>query len=281
MNQPSGTATQAGRPRSNRAHSFPQAGIFPHVKRYIESLPSLQGKVALDVPCGDGRATAALRAKGAEVISLDLFPDSFALDGQARFADLSETLPMADASVDLVVCMEGIEHLPDQLFALREFHRVLKPGGTLIVTTPNVSNLVGRVANLAFESQLLRATPYAAEEASWRMETTEGASGQTRTRHYYGHIFLVGIQRLRTLLRLAGFGDIRQMCSHRSASSMALAPLLLPIIALLNLRAMWSARRKLRDNPLLREEKRAQLRANLSRQTLFNRNLFLVCRKLA
>lgn len=264
-----------------QAHEFPRVGIFPHVKRYIESLPSMQGKVALDVPCGDGRATAALRAKGAEVLSLDLFPDSFVLDDAASFADLSEKLPVADACVDLVVCLEGIEHLPNQLFALQEFHRVLRPGGQLIMTTPNISNLVGRLANFAFESQLLRGTPYAAEEASWRMESAGAPDGGKQVRNYYGHIFLVGIQRLRTLHRVAGFTDIRQMHSHKSTSSLLLAPLLLPVIAVLNLKSACHAWSKLRQAPEAWAEKRAQLRANLCAETLFNRNLFLVSTKAA
>ncbi|WYX52095.1 class I SAM-dependent methyltransferase [Achromobacter xylosoxidans] len=161
---------------------FPTSGIYPWVKQYIQSLPTLHGKVALDIPCGDGRATAVLRESGADVIAYDLFPESFLLDGQAQFADLAERLPLPDDSIDIVVCQEGIEHLPNQLLALQEFHRVLKPGGTLVITTPNISNLVGRLANLVFESQLLRDTPYAAEESAWRMEHT-GPAGPPKRGH--------------------------------------------------------------------------------------------------
>ncbi|MFY2655496.1 methyltransferase domain-containing protein [Achromobacter xylosoxidans] len=162
---------------------------------------------------------------------------------------------MAD-SIDIVVCQEGIEHLPNQLLALQEFHRVLKPGGTLVITTPNISNLVGRLANLVFESQLLRDTPYAAEESAWRMEHT-GPGGASQTRTYYGHIFLAGIQRLRTLHRVAGFTDIHELPTHKSTSSLLLIPFLLPIIVLLNLKSMWRARRRLRDNPVLWTEKKS------------------------
>lgn len=257
---------------------FPTSGIYPWVKQYIQSLPTLHGKVALDIPCGDGRATAVLRESGADVLAYDLFPESFLLDGQAQFADLAERLPIPDDSIDIVVCQEGAEHLPNQLLALQEFHRVLKPGGTLVITTPNISNLVGRLANLVFESQLLRDTPYAAEESAWRMEHT-GPGGASQTRTYYGHIFLAGVQRLRTLHRVAGFTDIRELPTHKSTSSLLLIPFLLPIIVLLNLKSMWRARRRLRNNPVLWTEKKAQFRTNLSRPTLFNRNLFLVSQK--
>ncbi|MDA0954004.1 MAG: class I SAM-dependent methyltransferase, partial [Proteobacteria bacterium] len=174
--------------KESQSHQFPTRGIYPWVKRHIQSLPDLHGKVVLDIPCGDGRSASVLREMGAEVLAYDLFPESFLLDGQARFADLSDRLPLPDSSVDMAVCQEGIEHLPNQLFALQEFYRVLKPGGKLIVTTPNISNLVGRLANLTFESQLLRDTPYAYEESTWRVEHTD-LDGTSQVRSYYGHIF--------------------------------------------------------------------------------------------
>lgn len=50
----------------------------------------------------------------------------------------NEFLPFQDETVDLVVCAEVLEHMDvDPMFMLSEFNRVLKPGGTLIVTTPN------------------------------------------------------------------------------------------------------------------------------------------------
>ena len=59
-------------------------------------------------------------------------------------------LPFADASMDAVVSIEVIEHVEDQFAFLRELARVTKPGGLVIVTTPNVLNLNSRVRNLVW-----------------------------------------------------------------------------------------------------------------------------------
>ncbi|MDQ6964881.1 MAG: class I SAM-dependent methyltransferase, partial [Mariprofundales bacterium] len=50
-------------------------------------------------------------------------------------------LPFADASVDILLSSEVVEHLPDPLPALQEMERVLKPGGHVMITTPNPQNL--------------------------------------------------------------------------------------------------------------------------------------------
>ncbi|HTB62367.1 MAG TPA: class I SAM-dependent methyltransferase [Opitutales bacterium] len=60
-------------------------------------------------------------------------------------ADLNhEPLPYPDATFDLVTCTEVIEHLEHYRFTLREIYRVLKPGGRLVVTTPNILNMKSR-----------------------------------------------------------------------------------------------------------------------------------------
>jgi SAM-dependent methyltransferase len=58
--------------------------------------------------------------------------------------DLDERLPFADATFDAVVSLEGIEHLLLPAQCLAEFCRVLRPGGVLVITTPNVNNIQSR-----------------------------------------------------------------------------------------------------------------------------------------
>ncbi len=48
-------------------------------------------------------------------------------------------IPLPDASVDVIMCTEVFEHIPDPLAALKEFNRLIKPGGYLIITAPFVS----------------------------------------------------------------------------------------------------------------------------------------------
>lgn len=68
-------------------------------------------------------------------------------------------LPLADQSVDLLLCSEVIEHIADTQFQLAELARVLKPGGTLILTTPQPASpleVLGKVAFLPGIIHLLR-----------------------------------------------------------------------------------------------------------------------------
>ena len=53
---------------------FPRRGVHRVVARYLEAMPDLPGKVVVDIPCGDGRASAIFHRKGAHVRALDLFP---------------------------------------------------------------------------------------------------------------------------------------------------------------------------------------------------------------
>jgi ubiquinone/menaquinone biosynthesis C-methylase UbiE len=60
------------------------------------------------------------------------------LDDRVRFqtADASKPLPFGDLSFDAVICIDAINHLPERLQVLKEWHRVLKPGGHILFTDP-------------------------------------------------------------------------------------------------------------------------------------------------
>ncbi|GAA3996997.1 methyltransferase domain-containing protein [Deinococcus rubellus] len=100
-----------------------------------------EGERVLDVACGTGSVTrqAAQRVgAGGAVSALDLnlamlevaretaVPDAPAIDWQHGSA---QSLPFADVSFGVVVCQQGLQFFPDQVGALREMRRVLKPGG--------------------------------------------------------------------------------------------------------------------------------------------------------
>ena len=100
----------------------------------------------LDVPAGEGALAARLLGAGFEVRCCDLYPQIFRLPGvEIKGGDLSGVLPYADESFDFITCVEGLEHIENPQQAVREFARLLRPGGHLVVTVPNILNIEERL----------------------------------------------------------------------------------------------------------------------------------------
>jgi SAM-dependent methyltransferase len=109
-----------------------------HLSAFVRSLG--RADRALDLGCGDGRLTARLDAvelTAADVSAVALERARRRVPG-ARIAELQPDapLPFGDGEFDLVLCAETIEHMRDVQLLLSEVRRVLKPGGTLALTTP-------------------------------------------------------------------------------------------------------------------------------------------------
>ncbi|MBI4872207.1 MAG: methyltransferase domain-containing protein [Candidatus Riflebacteria bacterium] len=106
-----------------------------------------QGLV-LDAGCGDGVLLERLLASGHRAAGLDISRSSltFLRQGTTAAKDAAlvegdlECLPFASESLRTLTCLEALEHLADVEAALREFHRVLEPGGLLVATVPSVLN---------------------------------------------------------------------------------------------------------------------------------------------
>ena len=99
----------------------------------------------LDCPSGRGALAHELAAAGFSVTAADLGGESVGQGYRRVRADLNRPLPFPSEAFDVVACVEGIEHLERPVDALREFRRVLRPGGTLVLTTPNILHLGSRV----------------------------------------------------------------------------------------------------------------------------------------
>jgi ubiquinone/menaquinone biosynthesis C-methylase UbiE len=99
----------------------------------------------LDVPAGEGALAVQLLRLGLDVKCCDLHPEIFHLpDVEIKRGDLSHSLPYADESFDYITCIEGLEHIENPHQALREFSRILRPGGQLILSIPNTLNIEER-----------------------------------------------------------------------------------------------------------------------------------------
>ncbi len=114
--------------------------------KVIELAARLPRGKALDVPTGSGVLGDRLRMIGFEVSCCDIDSSYFsAPDLTLDIGDLNQSLPYPTGSFDLITCVEGIEHLENPFHAIREFSRILKPGGKLILTLPNYLNLERRL----------------------------------------------------------------------------------------------------------------------------------------
>lgn len=104
------------------------------------------GARILDAPCGSGALAVALAGRGFAATGADVDAEAAQILGPA-FAqvNLNEPLPWAEQSFDAVVSTEGIEHLENHFSFLRETCRILKQGGVLLLTTPNITALRSRV----------------------------------------------------------------------------------------------------------------------------------------
>ena len=98
----------------------------------------------LDVPAGSGMLSKIISDMGAEVFSLDIVPAALPGVDWVK-SDMNLTLPFKNEQFDKIICVEGIEHIENPSLLLREFSRVMKDKGTLILTTPNTTNIRSRV----------------------------------------------------------------------------------------------------------------------------------------
>jgi SAM-dependent methyltransferase len=254
---------------------FKPGEIGPFLEGYFRRQGDLAGKVVVDLPAGAGRMSETLRDFGATVEPYDLYPEFFKAEGLVcRPADLERDLPIASLHADYVVFQEGLEHLSDQLRSLREFNRILKPGGRLILTTPNPSSLRARLCHFLLEGYLFNMLPINETSAIRHLDPVE-------RRYYFGHVFLIGAQRLRVLARIAGFRVAGIHRNHYSASSVLLG-LSYPVLCLLNLLAYQRTWRRYRrqSQPWARQALREVVALNLHPHILFTKKLFFELEKV-
>jgi 2-polyprenyl-3-methyl-5-hydroxy-6-metoxy-1,4-benzoquinol methylase len=118
--------------------------FFPERRGGIENevmfLPAQPGAKLLDVGCGAGERLEKMRGLGWTVHGIDFDEEAVGL-AKAKGLDVScGTIPgiwFPPETFDVVTMNQVIEHVPDPIELLKECHRVLKPGGKVVLTTPN------------------------------------------------------------------------------------------------------------------------------------------------
>lgn len=109
-----------------------------------EKYPSRRDLKILDIGCGTGAMSQKLERFG-EVTSADFSPLALDFCRRRKLSHVCQAdamnLPFDDASFDVIVALDILEHLADDEAALRHFRRVLKPGGYVIATVPAYPSL--------------------------------------------------------------------------------------------------------------------------------------------
>ena len=115
-----------------------------HYHRYLFALRFCQDRDVLDVASGEGYGSALIGQTARSVVGVDLdaaavqFANENYLTDRVSFRRGNATaLPIADVSVDVVISFETIEHLADHAAFLGEVRRVLRPGGLLVLSSPD------------------------------------------------------------------------------------------------------------------------------------------------
>jgi SAM-dependent methyltransferase len=103
----------------------------------------------LDVGCGNGQFLAQMQKLGWEVMGVELDPEAVRIAeerfGLRVFQGTLEEARLPDGSFDTVTMNHVIEHVPNPIGLLAECRRILRPGGKLVVVTPNIESLGHRL----------------------------------------------------------------------------------------------------------------------------------------
>lgn len=196
------------------------------------------------------------------VCACDVFPALFRYPA-VRCAQIDDDgrLPYDDAAFDIACSLEVVEHVEDQFRFAREIHRVLRPGGIAIISTPNVLNMNSRLRQLhsgfavLFDPLLLSSTDPV---------------------HTSGHIHPVSYYYLAYQLRRAGFTSVEPQCDRFKTSAMVLLAICGAFVLVGN--ALFRARLR-RKRPQGEAENRSLLAAMNSREMLTSRSVIAVATK--
>lgn len=133
-----------------------ETGIFTettieHLHRYALAMELLKGKKVLDIACGEGYGANLLSSVAASVTGVDIDPavisratNTYRSPNLEFLTGSATELPVPADTYEAVVSFETLEHISQHEKMLAEIKRVLKPGGLLLISTPDKKNYSDR-----------------------------------------------------------------------------------------------------------------------------------------
>ena len=216
---------------------------------------AIRGRL-LDIPCGNGFLSHQLQCNGFDVISADIFSDVVKVPGLTCLqTDLNATLPFADKTFDHIACVEGIEHLENPLHTVRELRRIVKKGGKLVITTPNIQSMGSRFRFFMTGGFNYFQRPYHREN---------------RRHGVFGHINPIALYEMMFVLSDTGFRIERVFTDTSRLGSLLFCPLW-PVVSLCTLYFICMRE----DNPDQRRENRRIFRYMASPAIAFGRIMMI------
>jgi 2-polyprenyl-3-methyl-5-hydroxy-6-metoxy-1,4-benzoquinol methylase len=202
---------------------MPQPFVTRSVVRAVQELPGFPNLSVLDLSCGEGEILSQLAGQGCRVQGTHFREDDYIVQQREWLTDvpvrdgvnLQQRLPFDDASFDVVMLVEVIEHLDSHFNIVAEMGRVVKPGGYVVITSPNIFRLHSR-----FQFLLTGKHKIIRRRFGWDLAP--------ESRYAY-HIAPPDFPLLHTLLYHAGL-DIEQLRFTKFKPKSALFMLLWPLV---------------------------------------------------
>lgn len=180
--------------------------LINHKERYLESLcllwkEGIVNKKVLEIGSSPGHFTVLLKKLGVKIEGIDIAPERFSRFWKKHRLEITKTnieidsFPFSASSFEVILFMEMIEHLRiNPLHVIREINRVLKIGGSLFLSTPNITPL--------HKIRFLKGKPYQGDPVK-EFEKLEKLG-------HMGHIRLYCFEEIKSFMEYGGFDIIKK-----------------------------------------------------------------------